>query len=91
MAAIDPAAVEVKCHTCDKSLWKKRRGEWTLANRIIKVGSDGRVVALCPGGCGADIEVPLLSSAPLKEPAAATPKARRRVIVRRVVDNPPQT
>ena len=55
-----------KCPGCGAELWKRRGGEYTLANRILKLGTDGGIVAKCPD-CRTEVPVPFLT---LEPPAA---------------------
>lgn len=76
----DLAALSATCTRCGDRLWKQRRGDWTLAQRILKVVGGG-IVAICPE-CGSDVPVPWLrvagDAAPVGVPASN--RARRYVV-----------
>mgnify|MGYP001558146654 CR=1 FL=1 len=81
-----PTDLSARCPGCGCELFRVRGGEWTLANKIVRVDADGKVSARCPTqGCGADVPVPFLAATSPPEPVAAPPAARGRVGVRRVV------
>jgi len=68
---------------CGYELWKQRRGEWTLANRVVKLRGDGMLYAKCPD-CRRDVVVPWLR---IEAPPAVT----RRLVVRLDLDTEPAT
>lgn len=80
----DPGSLRCSCPDCGTDLWDRRAGEWTLANRIMKVGDDGAVSARCPKGCG-DVAVPFMQVVTPPDPPKEVPvrKGRRRLVVRR--------
>ena len=53
-----PDKLRADCDKCGERLWRMRRGEWSLANRIVKLAKGG-LVAKCPG-CGNEVRVPFL-------------------------------
>lgn len=71
-----PDGLSARCAGCGSELWKQRRGEWTLRNRILKLASGGALTAKC-ADCGGMVDVPFLR---LTEPAQ---RPRRRLVVPR--------
>lgn len=69
-----PAAGRLGVCECGAELWKRRGGDWTLANRVLKL-VDGGLVAKCPE-CRRDVPVPFLTVAPeaVAEPARVPPR-----------------
>lgn len=70
----DPANLTATC-SCGTELWAERAGEWTLAQRILKLTPTG-LVAKCPE-CRADVPIPWLQ---LRPTALAAPPRRRMVM-----------
>lgn len=68
------------CPGCGKDLWAVRHGEWTLANRVIKV-VDGGLVAVCPT-CPTEVPIPFLSLRAQPEPIRKARPAGVRMVVR---------
>lgn len=64
---------------CGHELWKRRAGEWTLANRVLKLREDGQLWAKCPK-CRRDVVVPWLRIEP-------PPPVSRRLVVRLDLDS----
>lgn len=58
MPTADPALASARCK-CGAQLWKKRRGEWTLANRTVALRDDAGLVAVCPE-CREDVPLSFL-------------------------------
>lgn len=53
-----PSSLSCRCPSCGTQLWAQRKGQWTLANRILKY--DGaQFLARCPD-CASDVPVPFL-------------------------------
>jgi hypothetical protein len=73
---VDPATLQARCD-CGHELWRERRGEWSLGNRILKL-VEGSLRAKCPE-CGSDVPIPFLQ--------LAAPS--RRLVMR--LDRPPGT
>lgn len=73
-----PEQVQAPCR-CGKQLWKIRRGQYTLANRVLKLDDDGFLYAKCPD-CAADVMVPWLQ-------IKAAPSSHRLVIRPDILDN----
>jgi predicted RNA-binding Zn-ribbon protein involved in translation (DUF1610 family) len=67
-----PDELRADCPGCGEKLWRQRKGDWTLANRIIKLAK-GCVVAKCPK-CGDEVDVPFLQ-------VASPIRAHRRLVV----------
>lgn len=74
MTTPDPSTLQATCR-CGTELWAERAGEWTLAQRIVKL-TDVGIVALCPK-CREEVPVPWLHVAPAEVP---TPTRRRMVM-----------
>ena len=66
---MQPDELRATC-SCGHELWKRRRGELTLVNRILKL-VEGKLVAKCPR-CQEDVPVPWLR--------IETPTKRRMVV-----------
>lgn len=79
MAKPTGEGLSVKCPRCGKELWKKRAGQWTLDNRIVKLSATGAFQAKCPD-CREDVPVPFLMIDPTA-PRPATPGVRMVVRV----------
>lgn len=70
-----------ECPGCGEELWKRRRGQLTLRNKIVKLGPDG-LLAKCPE-CGEDVPVPFL-----KVTGEQPPATKRRIVFRApILDN----
>jgi hypothetical protein len=69
------AHVDAQCG-CGAQLWRRRSGEWTLQNRIIKL-TPGGLVAKCPQ-CREDVPIPWLRIVPTEAP----PSSRRRLVIK---------
>ncbi len=83
-----PTPSELRCDCpCGAKLWKLRKGEWTLANRILKLGPDNALQAVCPE-CRTPVPIPWLT---LSGPTAVapTPSPTPGVGMRFVVRAPP--
>lgn len=78
-----PETCSAKCEKCGTNLWSRRRGEWTLANRIIKMTKGGSLAAKCPE-CGDLVGLPFLHLRPPESPKPT----RRRLVIR--VDTDPK-
>jgi predicted RNA-binding Zn-ribbon protein involved in translation (DUF1610 family) len=90
-----PAAseVRVRCPSCGADLWTRRKGEWTLANRILKLDEEGRqFVARCPE-CATNVPLDLARLASILEtlpppakkqtaPSSRVPGTGTRLVVR---------
>lgn len=80
MEEADASTLSARCPACGAQLWRRRGGQWTLGNRIVKLLDDGTIAARCPSqGCEADVPVPFLQ---IRRPA------RRQVAVVRVDRRP---
>lgn len=77
---VDPARISVVCPRCGTKLWAKRAGEWTLANRIIKLLDTGVLAARCPTKDCAE-EVPLPMQIQPTAVAVEAPVVRRRRLI----------
>jgi RNase P subunit RPR2 len=71
---INPEILTAKCPKCRTALWARRKGEWTLRNRIIKL-VDGKIVALCDD-CGSPVSVDWLAIAPIEQAPPMSPAVR---------------
>ena len=72
----EPSTLSAACPKCGHELWSRRRGEWTLQNRILKLTAGG-LAAKCPD-CGADVPVPFLTiSTPTGAPRRLVVKVPR--------------
>lgn len=69
---------DLECPGCGKGLLARRRGEWTIANRIVVLREDG-VYVVCPT-CPEQIRVPFLISVQPSGPKPQVPG--RRIVVR---------
>ena len=77
------AELSATCPGCGEAMYRRRRGEWTLACRILRFADDGAVTAKCDR-CGGDAPVTFLRV----EPSGADPKRTRVLVQRRALDNP---
>mgnify|MGYP001473536654 CR=1 FL=1 len=68
-----PGDLTCVCPRCRTELWAQRKGQWTLANRILKMGDDGVMLARCPE-CASDVPVPFLIIAPQNAEPTPTPR-----------------
>lgn len=59
MENADPASHRAQC-TCGYKLWDRRRGEWSLVARVLKLRDDGSFEAKCPE-CRADVPIGFLT------------------------------
>lgn len=79
-----PSELSCVCPNCGTRLWAIRRGEWTLQNRILKLGPTG-FLAKCPD-CSTDVPVPWLTLSDAEDevapPAPSVPGAGTRMVVR---------
>lgn len=84
-----------RCHACRDEIVSRRRGEWTVRAKILKLNDGGEVVAKC-SRCGSETPLHALSwtdpspESEGMEKADPTPR-RRRVAVRRSLDRPDGT
>jgi hypothetical protein len=73
------------CPGCGEATFRRRRGEWTLASRILKVAEDGSVTGVCVR-CGEPVPVPFLR---VVEPERT--RRLRAIVRRKVVDSSDET
>jgi endogenous inhibitor of DNA gyrase (YacG/DUF329 family) len=78
---MEPERCKADCPSCGEALWRQRQGEWTLANRIVRLTPDGDLAAKCPR-CAEDVLLNFIVMAEPKRP-------RRRLVVRTALDTGP--
>jgi hypothetical protein len=89
----DPATFRATCSGCGYKLWDRRKGEWTLVARVLRLTAARELEAKCPE-CRADVPIGFLQIRPpdsIPAPAGGAPGVRTgtRLVIR--VDSIPRS